>query len=118
MAIDIKLDRYGALDLSTGDLQLIEDSEEVAQIVKTKILKLYDEDLLALETGTDWFGLLFVFTNDNRYRSIVLKAIILAIPEVKDIPLIEMYTDTITEKCVLNIQINDIYSDVPLQIGG
>jgi hypothetical protein len=118
MAIDIKLDRYGALDLSTGDLQLIEASEEVAQVVKTKILKLYDEDLLALETGVDWFGKLFVFTNDNRYRALLLKAVILAIPEVKDIPLIEMYTDTATEKCVLKLQVNDIYSDVPLQIGG
>lgn len=124
MARDWKLDDYGDLDMSEGgDLQWVEDEEEVAQIAETKILKMYDEDYFSLDTGIEWFGsdenrvVMFDHNRDAKYKALVLKAAMLQIPEVTDIVELNMDLDTETGIQAVTVEIDTIYSDTPVKVG-
>jgi len=117
MAIDFKLDDYGDIDLSSGDIELIEDADEVAQISETKILKIYDEDRLAQETGVAWFTRMYDVETEEKYKALLLKTQILSIPEVTGLVFHSMSLDTDTGRVSAEITEDTIYSETPLQIG-
>lgn len=90
MPIDFALDIYGDLDFGTGDLSFVEDGDEVAQLLKTKTLKLYDEDRYAPRTGIKWFGTdsMYDHQSSDDYRKLQLRSEYLSIPEVKGVPVL------------------------------
>ncbi|HXK37384.1 MAG TPA: hypothetical protein VJ553_07430 [Candidatus Paceibacterota bacterium] len=117
MAIDFKLDDYGDIDLSSGDIELVDDADEVAQICETKILKVYDEDRLAQETGVEWFTRMYDVETEEKYKVLLLKTQILSIPEVTGLVFHSMSLDTDTGVVSAEITVDTIYSETPLQIG-
>lgn len=123
MAKDIKLDDYGDLDVSTGDLENIVEEQEVAQFVETKILKIYDEDVYALEEGVPWFKTpsikgvaMYDFGRDDRLKVLLLKSQIITIPEVTGIVRLEFEPPDSGGQFGVDVQIDTIYSDVPLEV--
>lgn len=92
MPIDFKLDQYGDIDLSTGDLSFVEDAEEVAQLIQTRVLRLYDEDKYAPGTGIKWFGKdgMYDITVTEDYQKLQIRNEMIAIPEVKDLPILTL----------------------------
>lgn len=116
MAHDIKLDEYGDLDLVTGDFELVADEAEVAQLVETKILKISDEDFLALDTGVDWFNTIYDFNRDQKFKTLLLKAAILSIPEVTNIVRLEVVPPGSDGQAKVDVEIDSIYSDEPLKV--
>jgi len=120
MARDWKLDDYGDIDMSVGgDIQWVEDEDEVAQLAETKILKAYDEDYFALDSGIHWFDaednaiVMFDHDRDAKYKALVLKAAMLQIPEVTDVVELTMNLDTETGVQAVTVELDTIYSDVP-----
>lgn len=118
MAKDIKLDDYGDLDLTTGDFVHLEENDELAQLVKTKLLKVFDEDLAALETGIDWFKKMYDFQKDDKFRALIIKAAVLQIPEITGIPSLDVVSDSADGETSVTLEIESIYSDEPIQVGG
>ena len=123
MAKDWKLDEYGDIDMSTGDIEWVEDEDEVAQLAETKLLKCYDEDFLELETGITWLDsdynqvVMYDHNRDMKYKALLLKAAMLQIPEVTDITKLTISLDDDTGVQSIETEIDTIYSDEPLQVG-
>jgi hypothetical protein len=92
MARDIKVDIYGDIDLSTGDIEFVDDIEEVAQVLKTKTLTLYDEDRYAPETGIKWFGekSMYDHAENTTLQELLLRRDFLSIPEVPSVPILTL----------------------------
>lgn len=90
MPIDFKLDKYGDLDFSSGDLEWVQDGAEVAQLLRTKTLKIYDEDKYARRTGIKWFGSdsMYDHQSSDDYRKLQLRRAYLDIPEVIAVPIL------------------------------
>jgi hypothetical protein len=124
MAKDIKLDDYGDFVLDTGDFELVEEEEEVVQICKTKVLKLYDEDHYAREDGVNWFDdsnekmiAMFDFGRDDRFKILTIKGRILSVPEVTGIPNISTSVPQDSDgEFACDMQIDTIYSDHPVEV--
>ena len=93
MPTDIKLTEYGDLDLSTGDLVLIDETDEVAQMCQTKILKVWDEDEYAPETGIRWFQRMYDFKIEDSQRQLEVRNAILSIPEITNVTLMTLSRD-------------------------
>lgn len=116
MAKDWKLDEYGDIDMSSGDIEWVEDEAEVAQLCETKLLKVFDEDFLQLETGVPWFDTMYDINRDVRFKSLALKAAMMQIPEVTDIIELNMSLDTETGVQSVTVEIDTIYGDEPVQV--
>lgn len=76
------LDEYGDL---VFPMTFVEESDEIVQLVITKILKIYDEDVFALETGVDYPGVMLETHATNEQRVLEIRKAILSIPEVTGI---------------------------------
>ncbi len=79
-----------AEDLSQiGDLvfpmEFVEEIDEIVQLAITKILKIYDEDVFALETGVDYSGVMLNTQATNAQRELEIRKALLSIPEVTGI---------------------------------
>jgi len=124
MAKDIKLDDYGDLLMTSGDLENVEDEEEIVQLCKTKILKVYDEDVYEFDGGVNWFDdsnekvvAMFDFARDDRFKLLVIKGRIMAIPEVTGIPKLNFTTPDGDGQFLVDMDIDTIYSDIPMRVG-
>jgi hypothetical protein len=78
----LALDRYGDL---VFPMRFVYDTDAVVQLIITKILKLYDEDIFALETGVDYFGVMMNAKATNELREIEVRKAIMSVKEVTSI---------------------------------
>lgn len=124
MAKDIKLDDYGDFVLDTGDFEFVEEEEEVVQICKTKILKLYDEDHYEPYEGVNYFDdsnekviAMFDFNRDDRFKILTFKGRIMSIPEVTGITDLSYVAPQDSDgEFTIDMQIDTIYSDNPVEV--
>ena len=113
MPCDFKLDDYGDLDLSTGDLSYVREDAEVAQLMETKTMKIYGEDAYAPKTGIKWFGTESMYDHlmTDDYRKLQLREAYQSIPEITSIPVLTLSKDA-EGKVEIAVLGNTIYGTV------
>jgi hypothetical protein len=107
MARDIKVTDTGDIDLSTGDLQFVEDENELVQVCETKLLKIKGEDAYAQDSGVDMFGVMFNQAVSDDFRKVEVRSQFAAIPEVKGTPSVEIEQEGHTVS--MNLTIDSVY---------
>lgn len=85
IARDIRLDENGDLDISTGDLGLVEDAQAIIQRIPQALKLFLGEWYLDTTQGTPWFqDVLVKNPNPDIIRSVIRNRI-LSVAGVKDV---------------------------------
>ncbi len=113
---DIKLDASGDLEILGGDLTLIDESEQVAQNIKTRLLTIEGEWILDYTRGVPWFDKVFAPSTSIEERNALIKRAILGTKGVKAITKYEFAMDYIERTFYVSFEATTDYGEVFVEV--
>lgn len=97
MPSDWKLTDTGDKDCSSGDWQLVSDTQELVQTLETKILKLFNEDVYALGSGVPWLEYMLTYLATDEARVVYIRRVLLSLPEITKIIWLDVVTSFVED---------------------
>lgn len=83
--MDLKLDSSGDLDITNGEMTLVEGAAAVAQDCRSRLLFFLGEWFLDTRLGVNWFGLALIKNPNQMAVHSMIRAVVLGTPGVKEI---------------------------------
>ena len=117
MSKDLKLDgSTHDLVIENGDLQFVEETEEVAQRVKIRLLFWYGEWILNYNKGVKYIDGIYSISKSQEFKDQEIKRAILGTPGIQELIDYSFGVDTTNQTASIEFEATSVYGDIVVEI--
>lgn len=116
MSVDLKLDSNQDLVIENGDLVSVQDSNEVVQAIKTRLLHILGEWIFDYTEGVDWFGEMFDPSTPEEQKKAIIRNVIINTKHVRRVLGLEYFKDSVERAARIEFKIDTDFGVISTEL--